>query len=178
MVEEERDDTARPVRLVPSFDAFYLEEFPSMVTLAYAVSRSRTAAEDLAQEAMIRAHRNWDRIAAFDKPGAWVRRVTYNLSVSALRRATAEAKAVLRLGRRLDPVPEPEPGFDAKVWEAIHGLPARQRAAVILFYLEDRSAEEVGEILGCSRSAATSHLHKARRSLADALGPEYRKEWR
>ncbi len=176
-MEDERAE--RPaVELRPSFDAFYLAEFASMVTLAYAVSRSRSVAEELAQEAMIRAHRNWERISAYDRPGAWVRRVTFNLSVSAVRRAAAEARAVLRLGRRLDPVPEPEPGFDAAVWAAIHALPARQRAAVILFYLEDRTAAEVAEVLGCSRSAATSHLHKARRALADALGPDYRKDGR
>lgn len=61
-----------------SFDAFYRSEFPRMVNIAYALSGSRLAAEDLAQDAMIAAHRQWNRVGALDKPGAWTRRVVIN----------------------------------------------------------------------------------------------------
>ena len=167
------DETQEPQPAIPlrsSFEAFYLREFPAMVTLAYAVSRSRMAAEDLAQEAMIRANRNWDRISTYDKPGAWVRRVTYNLAVSALRRTAAEVRARVRLGDDRPPLPEPDEGPDERLWDAVRKLPARQRAAVVLYYVEERSMREISDVLGCSEATAKAHVAKARRALAAALG--------
>jgi hypothetical protein len=55
-----------------TFDDFYAREFSAVVGLAYALSGSRTGAEDLAKEAFLAAHRGWDRVAAFDDTGAWV----------------------------------------------------------------------------------------------------------
>jgi DNA-directed RNA polymerase specialized sigma24 family protein len=77
-----------------TFDDFYAREFSAVVGLAYALSGSRTGAEDLAKEAFLAAHRGWDRVAAFDDTGAWVRRVVANLAVSAFRRRLSEAKAI------------------------------------------------------------------------------------
>ncbi len=157
---------AVPIR--ETFNAFYLREFPRMVALAAAVSGSRAVAEDLAQEAMVRAHRHWDRIAGYDKPGAWVRRVTINLATSALRTRAAEARRLLRLGRPDAELPPPEPEDEA-VWAAVGELPRRQRAAVALFYLEDRPIREIAEILDCTESTAKVHLHKGRTALSTAL---------
>lgn len=157
-----------PIPLRESFDAFYVREFPKMVALAVAVSGSRAAAEDLAQEALMRAHRNWDRIANYDKPGAWVRRVTINLCTSLLRRNAAEGKAKLRLVGGGVELP-PEPPEDSAIWRCVAELPKRQRAAVALHYLEDRSVAEIADILNCSESTAKVHLHRGRRALASAL---------
>src|SRR3546814_3216126 len=56
-----------------AFTVFYRRELPQMVALAAAVA-GHERAEDLAQEALLRAHREWDRIGRYDKPGAWTRR--------------------------------------------------------------------------------------------------------
>ena len=149
------------------FDAFYRREFPRMVTLACAVSGSRVAAEDIAQDALIEARRQWDRISRYDKPAAWVRRVTIQRASKRLRRARAETAAFLRLGLSQPIPPGPEEVED--VLRAIHRLPRRQRAAVTLHYLEDRSVREIAEILGCAEGTAKAHLYKARTSLANAL---------
>ena len=146
-----------------------------MVALAFAVSGSSVAAEDIAQEAMVRAHRHWDQISQCDKPGAWVRRVTINLARSALRRSALELRAKLRLGRRLDPIPEPEAG-DMRIWEAVALLSPQQRAAVAFFYLEDRPVREIAVLLGCSEATAKVHLHKGRLALASAVGRDMAKE--
>src|SRR5918997_6471179 len=87
-----------PVEATPErFEDFYEREYPPVVGLAYALSGSRWGAEDLAQEAFLAAHRDWDRISTYEQSGAWVRRVVANLSVSAFRRRIAEAKALARL---------------------------------------------------------------------------------
>lgn len=163
------DEPASPFR--ETFEAFYLREFAAMVAIAFAVSGSRLVAEDIAQEAMIRAHRNWERVSTYDKPGAWVRRVTVNLASSALRRRASEVKARLRLGSG-DPVPEPEPA-DAHIWAAVRKLPGQQRAAVALFYLEERTVHEIASILGCTEATAKVHLHRGRAALATALTPNH-----
>jgi RNA polymerase sigma-70 factor (sigma-E family) len=151
-----------------SFDAFYRLEFSRMVTLACAVSGSRIAAEDIAQDAMLAARQRWDTIRDYDKPAAWVRRVTIQLASKRLRRARAETAAFLRL-RAHEPIP-PGPDEVEDVLRAIRRLPLRQRAAITLCYLEDRSVREVAEILGCAEGTAKAHLHKARATLARLLG--------
>lgn len=142
-----------------------------MVGLAYALSGSRSASEDLAQEAFIAAHRNWDRIGAYDKPEAWVRRVVSNLSVSRFRRKVTEAKALTRLagfGRNAHVLPE-LPAEAEAFWGAVRRLPKRQSQAIALHYLEDRSIADIAEILECSPNTVKVHLHKGRNQLAETL---------
>ena len=86
----------RPVQLVQTFDTFYQGEYRSVVALAAALSGSRWAAEDLAQEAFSAAYREWDRVKGYEFPDLWVRRVVANKSASLIRRSIAEAKARLR----------------------------------------------------------------------------------
>ena len=168
MTEPQADIRALPSQ--EAFPAFYRREYPKMVAIAAAVSRRRPIAEDLAQEAMLRAHRHWDRISMYERPGAWVRRVTINLSLSAIRRASAEARRMVRFAERAT-LPEPDVGDD-HVWSAVGKLPGKQRAAIALHYLEDRSNEEIAAILEVSNATARVHLHRGRRALAATLGPE------
>lgn len=154
------------------FEAFYRREYRGVVALAYALSGSRSGAEDLAQEAFIAAHRRWDRIVDYEKPEAWVRRVVANMAVSALRRRAAEAKALTRLaGERRQPLP-PLEAADDEFWATVRGLPPRQAQAITLFYLEDRSVAEIADILDCSPATAKVHLHRGRQTLATRLGLE------
>ena len=90
-----------------------------MVALAYALSGSRAAAEDLAQEAFLAAHRNWETVADLDAPGAWVRRVVANLSVSAFRRGVAETKALTRAAFGRQQVMPELSADDAEFWRAV-----------------------------------------------------------
>lgn len=150
-----------------SFDAFYVREFRPMVALAAAVSGSHLLAEDLAQEAMARVYRRWDRISGYDKPEAFARRVTINLAISRRRRDAVAVAVAERL--RHEPVLAPPPETHEDVWEAIARLPGKQRAAIALFYLEDRPVDEIASILSCSPATARVHLHRGRRALATML---------
>ncbi|HSJ83071.1 MAG TPA: sigma factor [Acidimicrobiia bacterium] len=112
---------------VESFEAFYRREYTRMVAMARALLRNASAAEDLAQESFVTAHRHWDRIGAYDDPGAWVRRVLINRATSLQRRLGAEWRAVDRLGGKADEttVPELTPQT-TEVWEEVRRLPRRQ----------------------------------------------------
>ncbi|MGZ5352907.1 MAG: sigma-70 family RNA polymerase sigma factor [Actinomycetota bacterium] len=155
-----------------SFEDFYLKDYQAVVGLAYALSGSRWLAEDLAQEAFLAAHRNWPRISAYEQPGAWVRRVVANLSVSAVRRRVVEAKALVRLGvgerHRLPELPPDE----AEFWEAVRSLPRRQSQVVALHYLEDLPVAEVAAILDMAPGTVKKHLFDGRRELARRLRAE------
>ncbi len=165
------DDRAETphVRIPPSFDAFYASEFPRMVDIAYALSGSRLAAEDLAQEAMIAAHRQWDRIGTLDRPGAWVRRVVLNKAASLYQRRKAEIRALARLGPIRGTLPAPLEAESAHVWREVRRLPARQSQAVVLFYLSELNIGEIAEAMGCSENTVKAHLHQARQKLAGRL---------
>ena len=165
-------------RLPESFESFYEREYHGLVSLGYALIGSWPAAEDLAQEAFLAAHQDWQRISRYEQPGAWVRRVAANRAVSLRRHQLAEARGLLRLaGRRLlgadadaDRTREAEEAAD--FWRAVRALPRRQAQAVALFYLEGWPTAEIAGVLGCSDATVRAHLHKGRQTLARRLGAE------
>jgi RNA polymerase sigma factor (sigma-70 family) len=167
--------TSEPHRVVPvvrarqSFEVFYGEQLGGVVALCLAVSRRPWVAEELAQEAFLRAYRRWDVVGGYDRPDAWVRRVALNLATSWGRRLQAESRALVRAGFRpsnlvSDPVP------DEEFWEALRALPRRQAQVLALYYVEDRPVDEIASVLEINASTVRVHLARGRRSLADALG--------
>ncbi|MBT8164827.1 MAG: sigma-70 family RNA polymerase sigma factor [Acidimicrobiia bacterium] len=170
VIVSEPESGARALPLREAFPAFYRREYPKMVAIAAAVSGNRSIAEDLAQEAMLRAHRHWDRVSTYERPGAWVRRATINLSLSATKRASAEMRRMLRIAES-STLPEPDVADD-RIWKAVAKLPGKQRAAIALHYLEDRLIDEIADILKVSNATARVHLHRGRQALATALGSE------
>lgn len=150
------------------YDAFFRIEYPRLVTLATAMTGDRRVAEELAQEALLRAHVRWSRLATYDMPGAWVRRVTINLASSSRARRGREQRALDRLGSQRAAV-APYDYADDDFWALVRQLPRRQAAAVALHYLEDRPVTEVAAILDCAEGTAKAHLHKGRAALARRL---------
>jgi RNA polymerase sigma-70 factor (ECF subfamily) len=152
-----------------TFEEFYDRHFRAVVGLAYALSGSRGGAEDLAQEAFFAAHKHWARVGSYDDPGAWVRRVVANLSVSAIRRRAVEAKAFAKMAvGAVDRLPELS-ADDAEFWTAVRSLPRRQAQVVALHYLEDRPIAEVASVLGMAPGTVKKHLYDGRRTLARRL---------
>lgn len=60
--------------------------------------------------------------------------------------------------------------------DAIHQLPDRQRDVILLYYYDDRSFEEIAEILQCPVGTVKSRLHQALKRLKGRLGDEYREQ--
>jgi RNA polymerase sigma-70 factor (ECF subfamily) len=152
--------------IVESFESFFAREFRPVLALAFVLTGDRAAAEDLAQEAFLAAFRAWESIST---PGSWVRATVTNRAMSWWRRTYAARRAVTRLngsGPAVWEMPEDTEQF----WEQVRRLPRRQAQAVTLYYLEDRSAEEIGVLLGCEASTVRIHLSRGRRALATRLG--------
>ena len=140
-----------------------------MIGLAYALSGSRVAAEDLAQEAFLAAHKQWEKVGRYEKPEAWVRRVVANMSVSLFRRKVREARALSRM-RGSEAYLPALPAEDEEFWRQVRALPKRQAQVIALHYLEDRSVLDIAEILECAEGTVKVHLHKGRNRLAHRLG--------
>jgi RNA polymerase sigma-70 factor (ECF subfamily) len=131
-------------------------------------------AEDLAQEAFIAAHRNWERISNYDEPRAWVRRVMVNRGTSWHRRLGTELKAMARIGPRTETTESPDLSPEtAGIWNEVARLPRRQRQSIVLHYVGQLSVDEIGETLECSPETVKTHLHRGRQALERRL-----EDWR
>jgi RNA polymerase sigma-70 factor, ECF subfamily len=152
------------------FDAFFRREYRALVGLGVVLTGDRAAAEDIAQEALLAAHRRWSELADYDDPGAWVRRAVANRSASTWRSRTRELRAMTRLRARMVEVAPPLDPPDDEFWDAVRALPTRQAQCVALRYLEDRPVGEIAHILAIAPGTVRVHLHEARSTLARRLG--------
>lgn len=145
--------------------------------IALRIVRRHEVADDVAQEAFMRAHQ---ALSTFDldRPfGPWICRIASNLAINHVRSPQA----------REAPLPEghaetPAPGRGAldlvlerearEVLErALLGLPAEQRAVFALRTFEELSYREISEALGISIGTVMSRLSRARERLREALAP-------
>jgi RNA polymerase sigma factor (sigma-70 family) len=155
------------VGIEDEYASFYRIEFPHVVRTCYLIVHDRQRAEDVAQEAFIQLFTHWRKVSRYEQPGAWVRRVAIRLASRVARRE--QRRSVLE--HQSDP-PMPARARDVDLLNAIRLLTTQQRAAVALYYFEDRPLPDVAHILGCSHAAAKVHVLNARKRLALLLGEE------
>ncbi len=134
-------------------------------------------AEELAQEALARAVRDWTHLTTLRSPGAWTHRVAINLANSWYRRRAAEQRARARHGPSDDGIrPEADSADVLAVRAAVAALPRRQRAAVVLRYFADLPVADAAIAMGCAEGTVKSLTSKAmtalRAALADATPQE------
>lgn len=150
------------------FTMFFRAEFARVARTVSLIVGDRGHGEEIAQDAFVRLLDHWEKVSGYERPDAWVRRVAIRLATRATRRE--RMRQVLE-DRFLPAGTTSGNGeSDCGVAEAVCRLPPGQRAAVVLFYFEDRPVIEVAQLLGCSPATAKVHLHRARRRLATLLG--------
>jgi RNA polymerase sigma-70 factor (ECF subfamily) len=145
----------------------FATEFRPDARTVFLIVHDRERAEDITQDAFVELLRRWRKISRYDRPGAWVRRIAVRMAIREVRRE--RRRPDVELEAALPTVAEPA---DADLRRAIRGLPPMQRAAVVLFYFEDRPTAELSDILGCSDATVRVHLYRARKRLAEVLGEE------
>lgn len=164
----DRPPAGPPAPGPPEFAELYAAHFRSLTVQLYAYFGDRQEAQDVVQEAFCRALARWSRLARYDDPVSWVRRVAWNLATSRWRRARNGLRVLRRL--RAEPVPGPEPDRVALV-TALATLPPAQRRAVVLHHLADLPVAEIAEREGVPAGTVKSWLHRARTALATQLQP-------
>jgi RNA polymerase sigma-70 factor (ECF subfamily) len=159
-------DPLDPLAESGRFEAFYLREYHAVVQLAYALSGSRLVAEDIAQEAFLRAFRDWDHIR---HPAAWVRKVAVRRAGRTAHRRLLEARALARMLASRGLAITELPDQDAEVWRAVRALPRRQAQVIALHYVADAPVAEIAQTLGLAEGTVKAQLHRGRQALATRL---------
>jgi RNA polymerase sigma-70 factor (ECF subfamily) len=153
------------------FDIFYQDAYARLVRQLWAVTGSRQDAEDVVQEAFVRAAARWGRVGAYDLPEAWVRQVAIRLASNELRRVRRGLTALLRL----QPVQHDGPSEDRPALvTALRDLPLRYRQVLVLHYLVDLPVQQVAVELGLPQGTVTTQLARGRLALAQRLGPDHK----
>jgi RNA polymerase sigma-70 factor (ECF subfamily) len=145
--------------------------------VAFRIVRRHDVADDVTQEAFIRAHR---ALPGFDlsRPfGPWIARIAANLAVNHVRSPRAREQALPEAHAE---TPAHEPGPLAGVLEreartlleqALAGLPAEQRSVFVLRVMEDMSYREIADALQLNLGTVMSRLSRAREKLRESLLP-------
>jgi RNA polymerase sigma-70 factor (sigma-E family) len=158
------------------FDAFVVGRSPALLRSAYLLVQDEGLAEDLLQTALTKAWFAWRRI---EDPEAYVRRIMVTTSASWWRRRWHRETPTDDPEQRSTGAGPDESAHAPDLWVAI-GHPPRQRAAVVLRYLEDRTLAETAALMGCSVGTVKSQCAKALAklrsdgALASALAEESR----
>jgi RNA polymerase sigma-70 factor (ECF subfamily) len=145
----------------------FATEFRPVARTVFLIVHDRDRAEDITQDAFVELLRHWRKISRYDRPGAWVRRIAMRMAIREVRRERRRPAVELEALQPTLPAPA-----DDDLRRAIRDLPPMQRAAVVLFYFEDRPTAELADILGCSDATVRVHLYRGRKRLAEILGEE------
>ncbi len=147
-----------------------------VVRLAYRLTRDADEANDIAQDAFMRAYRGMERLPA-DRPFArWLFVIARNASLDALRRrrrAAAFVPAELDLVESFGPEEVVLRDDEAKrVHEALGALPARYRDVLELYYISGLRYREIALALDVPIGTVKTFISRAKRRLRDELTPD------
>jgi RNA polymerase sigma-70 factor (sigma-E family) len=158
------------------FDEFVAARSSRLLRTAYLLTRDRALAEDLLQTALTKAWFSWSRISGDPEP--YVRRILVNTFASWWRRKWNGEQAYAE-----PPEPSPHqtrhgPDESHDLWSAMGRLPRRQRAVIVLRYVEDLTEAETARMLGVSVGTVKSQASKALAKLRidPALAPDTRED--
>jgi RNA polymerase sigma-70 factor (sigma-E family) len=150
-------------------DRLYQDQYADLVRVAYLLTGDNSLAEDLAQEALLRAWRDWERIRMMESVGGYVRGIVVNLAKSSMRRR------ILELRHRMVELPPPVVDDTAGALDlrrALARLPLRKRVCVVLRYYADLPEAEIASLLGVSVGTVKSQTHKGLEQLRQLLAED------
>lgn len=145
----------------------YEQDHDRLIQVLTIVAGGREAAADAVQEAFVRLVRDWQRVAAYEDPAAWVRRVALNLINDHYRALSRHARVLVRIEQPR--VPDEIRPIDAGLWRQVRSLPGKQRTAIALRYVGDLTLREVAEAMHVSEGTVDQHLRRALRTLRETM---------
>jgi len=159
---------------VSEFEQRLRETHRMVYRIAYSVLANAADAEDVTQEAFLRAYQKFSSLRAAEKFRPWVARMSWRL---ALNRKRGDSRSMGRDGvwfltQRAQANPEAESAnreLETRLRDAISSLPDKLRSVVMLSGVEELDTRAVAAILGIPEGTVRSRLHLARRQLVKAL---------
>ncbi|MEO7189685.1 MAG: sigma-70 family RNA polymerase sigma factor [Vicinamibacterales bacterium] len=164
----ESDDLAR------EFEMRLADSARLAVRVAYSVVRNQSDAEDVAQEAFVRAHRAFRQLRDRHRFRAWLVRMTWRLALDSkrgARRRGAREDSVARLAPRFGNAETELLANDraARLWSAIDTLPDKLRVVVVLAAIDGHGTRDVASLLAIPEGTVKSRLFEARQRLRELL---------
>ncbi|MFO0840408.1 MAG: sigma-70 family RNA polymerase sigma factor [Phycisphaerae bacterium] len=149
------------------------------------IVRNHHEAEDLCQGAFVKAY---ESLASYSREYAfstWLFTIAYRLCLNSLRKKKAVSTDVdlTAIGGAVDDAASGLAGSEEverlrdRIWSAVDQLSLPQKSAVLLFYREGKSCQEIGAILDMPPVTVKSHLHRAREKLRGLLSAEMADDW-
>jgi len=157
-----RLNQAIAMRTRAEVDALLRDSRPWLYRLALAITARTEIAEDVVQEALVRAARSRDKLASAAEPRAWLRTVVVRCAITALAKVPAEPQA--------DRPCDADPTEALAVRHTLGRLNPADQAILALAHFEELSYAEIGQALDIPVGTVASRLHAAREA--------FRKEWR
>ncbi|HEX9035654.1 MAG TPA: RNA polymerase sigma factor [Ktedonobacterales bacterium] len=154
--------------LANEFEAFYRDRERGVFGYLWRMTGDEQTANDLTQEVFLRAWDQFAKLRGYERPSAWLFRIATNLALNERRHQRVAGLAL--------PLPDdPRARSDhaaglaerAALRAALEGLPARQRAAIILREVYGYNCDEIAQTLAVSRAAAKMTLSRARQRLRE-----------
>ncbi len=153
---------------------------PAARRIALGILGDGDAAEDVAQDAMIRLQASLPGFRGDAQLGTWIHRVTLNLAYDHLRRASRhEFRPIADVRATPDPkTPDPLEAVDSErareaLEEALERLPEDQRRAVVLRFVAQLSYAEIAHVTGAAPGTVASRIFRALRRLGTDLEPKH-----
>jgi len=171
--------TSGQVSLDPALEREFAKRVADSSTLAFRVAlgvlRRREDAEDVAQDAFLRAHRGFASLRDRDRFRAWLVRTAFRLALDRLRgekrRARREDAVAIEAPVRTESVEDAAARAElrARVSEAVDALPEKLRIVTVLAAIQEHDVASVARILELPEGTVKSRLHLARKALAERL---------
>ncbi len=167
---DERDPDTADRGQQDRFNAFVAEHWERAIRLAWRLTDGdAAAAEDVAQEAFVRAHRALGRFRGDASLSTWYYRILVREAhrhrrwLGVRQRFAANSPAE----DALDPQPDalPDPGLRKRIGDALARLPRGQREAFVLVHMEGFTVTQAADVTGRAVGTVKSHLHRALRAL-------------
>jgi len=125
-------------------------------------------ADDVAQEAYVKAYLSCDGLNSQEKFYAWIYRIGYTTFINHKR--SQRVNVDYSEARGLTATETSDSAFRYQdLYQALNNLPDKERTSILLFYLEDYSIKEIADITGFSQDAVKQHLSRGRNHLRGLL---------
>ena len=157
---------------ISAFSELVAKRSPALLRTAYLVVGDHQLAQDLLQEALVKAYVAWPRLRDVTRAEAYVRRTMVTTAISWRRRRSFQERPVEVVPETGDADQTEALASRDDVWAQVCGLPPRQRAVLVLRYYEDLSYADVAEVMGCSVGTVASQVSEALGKLRQRVGPE------
>jgi RNA polymerase sigma-70 factor (sigma-E family) len=163
--------SAPPLSRHDALALLHQRHYSELVRLAFALTGDWNLAEELAQEAFVRAWRSWTNLRNQQSAPAYLCTTVVNLARTSLRRRLRETREMQEAGAARDTtVPElTGPATRVDVLRALACLPQRKRECVVLRYYLDLSETQTAQALGISVGTVKSQTARALRQLRPLL---------